>query len=62
MPAYSVPDDGDLVRLIARCFSEKGPCLLNVPVDREEEVYPMVPPGAANSIMLGGCHVEKCQA
>ena len=47
---------------MARLFSEKGPCLLNIPIDREEEVYPMVPPGAANSIMLGGSHVEKCQA
>ena len=62
MPAYSVPDDGDLVGLMAGLFSEKGPCLLNIPIDREEEVYPMVPPGAANSIMLGGSHVEKCQA
>jgi acetolactate synthase-1/2/3 large subunit len=61
MPAYSVPDDGDLTGMMARLFSDKGPCLLSIPIDREEEVYPMVPPGAANSTMLGGCHVEKCQ-
>ncbi len=31
-----------------------GPCLINVPIDKNEEVYPMVPPGAANSTMIGG--------
>ncbi|HKJ65768.1 MAG TPA: acetolactate synthase large subunit [Desulfopila sp.] len=31
-----------------------GPCLINVPIDKSEEVYPMVPPGAANSTMIGG--------
>jgi acetolactate synthase-1/2/3 large subunit len=31
-----------------------GPCLINVPIDKNEEVYPMVPPGAANTAMIGG--------
>jgi acetolactate synthase-1/2/3 large subunit len=48
-----------------RCLEEalavKGPCLINVPIGRDEEVYPMVPPGAANSTMIGGFHAEgKC--
>ena len=31
-----------------------GPCLIHVSIDRKEFVYPMVPPGAANSEMIGG--------
>lgn len=31
-----------------------GPCLVHVPVSVEENVYPMVPPGAANTEMIGG--------
>lgn len=50
----------DLSSLLARILSEPGPCLINVPISKEEEVYPMVPPGASNSIMLGGCNAEKC--
>ncbi len=32
---------------------EPGPCLIHAPIARNEEVYPMVPPGAANTIMIG---------
>ncbi len=31
-----------------------GPCLVHAPIDVAEKVYPMVPPGAANSQMIGG--------
>ncbi len=31
-----------------------GPCLIQASIDREEKVYPMVPPGAANKEMIGG--------
>lgn len=30
-----------------------GPCLIHVSIDREAFVYPMVPPGAANTEMIG---------
>ncbi len=36
-----------------RC-ARPGPCLINVPIDAEENVYPMVPPGGANRDMIGG--------
>ena len=36
-----------------------GPCLINVPIDIEEEVTPMVPPGAANTTMIGGSHARN---
>ena len=31
-----------------------GPCLIHAPIDVQEKVYPMVPPGAANKDMIGG--------
>lgn len=37
----------------AEMVQKPGPCLIDIPVDRNEEVYPMVPPGASNSVMIG---------
>jgi acetolactate synthase-1/2/3 large subunit len=39
---------------LARAIREDGPSLINVPIDVNEKVYPMVPPGAANKDMIGG--------
>jgi len=33
-------------------FATPGPALVNVPIDAEAHVYPMVPPGAANKEMI----------
>ncbi len=48
--AGSSDPDADL----ANAFAGRGPCLVHVPVDREEKVLPMVPPGAANRVMIEG--------
>ncbi len=61
MKAFNVQAGCNLPELLSTVFAEPGPCLINVPIGREEEVYPMVPPGASNSIMLGGCNAEKCK-
>ena len=60
MSSFTASPGADLGTLLEQVFNEKGPCLINVPIAKEEEVYPMVPPGASNSIMLGGCNAEKC--
>ena len=44
-------------RSIPACARRKrsrapGPCLIHVPIAAEENVYPMVPPGAANTEMI----------
>ncbi|MBG0789363.1 MAG: acetolactate synthase large subunit [Desulfovibrionaceae bacterium] len=44
----------DPARTLAEALAEPGPSLIHVPVGVEEAVYPMVPPGAANSEMIGG--------
>ncbi len=42
--------------VLREALAHKGPALIHVPVDRDEKVWPMVPPGAANRTMLGGEH------
>ncbi|AWI77402.1 acetolactate synthase, large subunit, biosynthetic type [Parazoarcus communis] len=39
---------------LAQALQTPGPCLIHASIDREEFVYPMVPPGAANTEMIGG--------
>lgn len=38
---------------LAQALAAPGPCLIHVSVDCEQFVYPMVPPGAANTEMIG---------
>ena len=59
MKAFNAKPGCNLPALLEGVLREEGPCLINVPIGKEEEVYPMVPPGAANSVMLGGCNAEK---
>ena len=42
---------------IAEALRHPGPCLINVPIASDENVYPMVPPGGANRDMITG---ERC--
>lgn len=62
MKAINADPGCDLPALLESMLNEPGPCLINVPIGKEEEVYPMVPPGASNSIMLGGCNSDKCES
>lgn len=39
--------------ILQKALAQQGPCLINAPVDMEDNVFPMVPPGAANTEMLG---------
>ena len=39
---------------LAEALHRPGPCLIHATIDREQFVYPMVPPGAANTEMIGG--------
>ncbi len=38
--------------VLREAMAHKGPSLVHVPVAREEKVLPMVPPGAANRVMI----------
>lgn len=39
---------------LAQALATPGPCLIHASIDRAHFVYPMVPPGAANTEMIGG--------
>jgi acetolactate synthase-1/2/3 large subunit len=39
--------------LIGQEINTRGPCLIHVPIDIDNRVFPMVPPGAANKDMIG---------
>jgi acetolactate synthase-1/2/3 large subunit len=50
--SWAVTKPGDLKQAMKDAFAHPGPVLLDVHVDREENVYPMVPPGGTLNNML----------
>lgn len=50
--AYDLGGADDPRDVLARAFGEPGPCLIHVPIDVNNRVFPMVPPGAANTDMI----------
>ena len=40
--------------ILKQAICEQDPCLLHVPINLYERVYPMVPPGAPNREMIEG--------
>ena len=51
--AIDLAEGGDPRERIRDEINTPGPCLIHVPIDIENRVYPMVPPGAANKDMIG---------
>ncbi|MUM78447.1 acetolactate synthase large subunit [Pseudodesulfovibrio sp. F-1] len=54
LPAIDLGSSDDPESDLAAALAKPGPCLIHVPVSPDAPVYPMVPPGAANSQMIGG--------
>jgi acetolactate synthase-1/2/3 large subunit len=52
--AHDLGTAADPLASLERALGERGPVLVNVPIAAEENVYPMVPPGAPNRHMLDG--------
>ncbi len=60
MPATDLGTAQDPLGALAAAVSAPGPRLINAPIDVNEMVFPMVPPGAANRDMIGGAaHVNR---
>jgi acetolactate synthase-1/2/3 large subunit len=53
MKAYDLGESRDPMEMLAQAIHVDGPCLIHAPIDVNEKVYPMVPPGAANKDMIG---------
>ncbi|BDD87504.1 acetolactate synthase large subunit [Desulfofustis limnaeus] len=58
--SFDVEDPAELDSVLLTALHQPGPCLINIPIGMDEDVYPMVPPGAANSTMIGDPHVSEC--
>lgn len=51
--AYKVDKESEVDQVLDEVFAHDGPVLVDVRVEREEKVYPMVPAGASYSEMIG---------
>jgi acetolactate synthase-1/2/3 large subunit len=58
MQAYDLGDGKTSLQSLSGAIRDPRPCLINVPIHIDEDVYPMVPPGAANKEMIGGYNEE----
>jgi acetolactate synthase-1/2/3 large subunit len=59
--AHDLGSADDPVAMLGGALCTPGPCVLNVPIAADANVYPMVPPGAANRDMIdGGPHADSC--
>lgn len=56
--AETIREIGEVKGALQRMIGHNGPYLLDVRVEREENVFPMVPAGAAISEMIVGSHTE----
>ncbi len=52
--AIDMESTADPIRVLSDALRESGPCLINVRIASDENVYPMVPPGSANRDMIVG--------
>jgi len=59
IPALRVKHNEEVVPAIERAMEEPGPFLIDFVVEPEENVYPMVPPGAALAEVLEAPRKEK---
>ena len=51
---YKLENSHDPEEMLKNAVNKEGPCVIDVPIHFEENVYPMVPPGASNREMIGG--------
>lgn len=54
METFDLTGISDPRPVLKKALNQTGPCLIHAPIDIRERVYPMVPPGAANTEMIGG--------
>ncbi len=61
MRAFDLATSSEPLEALACALDERGPCLIHAPINARAQVYPMVPPGAANRNMIGGeAHAHAC--
>jgi len=53
MHTFDLDKAADPRAMLAQALATKGPCLIHCSIDVNQKVLPMVPPGAANTEMIG---------
>jgi acetolactate synthase-1/2/3 large subunit len=56
IPAFTIREKGEVVSAIEQATSTDGPVLIDFVVEQEENVYPMVAPGAGVGEMIRRPH------
>ncbi|KAF7599654.1 MAG: acetolactate synthase, large subunit, biosynthetic type [Candidatus Dactylopiibacterium carminicum] len=54
MQVFDLDAAADPRACLAQAMATRGPCLIHCSIDVNQKVFPMVPPGAANTEMIGG--------
>lgn len=54
MQVFDLDKTDDPVTMLGEALRTRGPCLIHCSIDVNQKVFPMVPPGAANTEMIGG--------
>ena len=52
IPSFRVTQDHEIEDAVQRIFAHKGPLLVHVPINPQENVWPLVPPGKSNEHMM----------
>lgn len=61
LAAYNLERTSDPLEMLRQALGSDEPCLINAPLEPNDNVYPMVPPGAANKDTIGGeCYANAC--
>jgi acetolactate synthase I/II/III large subunit len=60
IPAMKIQWDREIVSGVEKILSHEGPLLVHVPIDPQENVWPLVPPGKSNTHMMEKKPNEIC--
>lgn len=51
--SFDLEKEGDPLAVLRNALENEGPVFVNIPIRFSENVFPMVPPGSANKVMIG---------
>ncbi|WP_415713102.1 biosynthetic-type acetolactate synthase large subunit [Maridesulfovibrio sp.] len=54
IPAFDLGEQENPELFLRKVLGQDGPCVINIPINFENKVFPMVPPECANREMIGG--------
>ncbi|SDL16687.1 acetolactate synthase, large subunit [Maridesulfovibrio ferrireducens] len=54
VPAFDLGEEENPSLFLRKILGQDGPCVINIPIDLDNKVLPMVPPECANREMIGG--------